>query len=217
MAATRLTMQRWASDLVINPLTSLCSYISAPPTYLAPTVSCAANMHNTEGSSADMTNTSVCGDDVLDCDVAHQSQVSAHLSSSLAITCESLGPVVSHHIDARTFLLQVFVIVFVSWSWQGQNSTIIHRFHDHPPLVPQISHCHQRQLHTSISASLVVVDRPWNTRALLGPFRVNCSNGGSTAYGADNGRAECTSTVDGKRGGAVVSAGLGGAIGTNYW
>ena len=35
MAATSLTTRRWASDLVINPLTSLCSSISAPPTYLA--------------------------------------------------------------------------------------------------------------------------------------------------------------------------------------
>ena len=32
-----------------------------------------------EGLSADITNTSACGDDVLDCDVAHQSHVSAHL------------------------------------------------------------------------------------------------------------------------------------------
>ena len=63
------------------------------------------------------------------------------------------------------------------------NSTIIHRFHDHPqPLVPQISHCHLRHLHTSFSflsslvteLLLVVVDRPWNIRVLLGPFRVNC-------------------------------------------
>ena len=60
------------------------------------------------------------------------------------------------------------------------NSTIIHRLQDHPyPLVPKISHCHQRHLHTSISYSsslvaelLVVVDFPWNTRVLLGPFRV---------------------------------------------
>ena len=37
MAATSLTTQRWASDLVINPLTSLCSSISVPLTCLAPT------------------------------------------------------------------------------------------------------------------------------------------------------------------------------------
>ena len=30
MAATSLTTQRWASDLVIDPLTSLCSCISVP-------------------------------------------------------------------------------------------------------------------------------------------------------------------------------------------
>ena len=46
---------------------------------------------NKEGLSADTTNTSVCGDDVLDCDVVHQSHVSAHLFPSLPITCESLG------------------------------------------------------------------------------------------------------------------------------
>ena len=66
---------------------------------------------------------------------------------------------------------------------ESMNSTILHRFLDHPwPLVPKISHCHQRHLHTSISYSsslvaellLVVVDRPWNIRVLLGPFRVDC-------------------------------------------
>ena len=36
-------------------------------------------------------NTSVCGDDVLDRDVAHQSHVSAHLFPSSSITCESPG------------------------------------------------------------------------------------------------------------------------------
>ena len=48
MAATSLTTQCWASDLVINLLTSLCSYISVPPICLAPPASCAANMHNKE-------------------------------------------------------------------------------------------------------------------------------------------------------------------------
>ena len=67
--------------LGFGPLTFLCFSISAPPTYLAPTASCAVNMRNKEGLSADIT-------DVLDCDVAH---VSAHLSHSLPITCESLG------------------------------------------------------------------------------------------------------------------------------
>ena len=75
----------------------------------------------------------------------------------------------------------------------------------HSHLCPKSSHGHQRHLHTSISHSsslvaellLVVVERPWNIRVLLGPFRVNCLNGGSTAHGAGNSRAECTSTVDG--------------------
>ena len=49
------------------------------------------SMRNKEGLSADITNTSVCGDDGLDCDVAHQSHVSAHLFPFLSITCESLG------------------------------------------------------------------------------------------------------------------------------
>ena len=57
MAATSLTMQRCASDLVINPLTSLCSYISVPPTCLAPTASCGANMHNKEEWNASLRRT----------------------------------------------------------------------------------------------------------------------------------------------------------------
>ena len=77
MAATSLTMQRLASDLVINLLTSLCSYISAPPICLAPAASCAANMHNKEEWNAGITNTSVCGDDVLDRDPVRQGHVSA--------------------------------------------------------------------------------------------------------------------------------------------
>ena len=79
------------SPSLSKPLTFLCFSISAPPTYLAPTASCAVSMRNKEGLSADTTNTSVCGDDVLDCDVAHQSHVSAHLFPSSPITCESLG------------------------------------------------------------------------------------------------------------------------------
>ena len=58
-AATSLTTQRWASYLVIKPLTFLCSYISVPLTYLAPTASCAVNMRNKESLSADISNTSV--------------------------------------------------------------------------------------------------------------------------------------------------------------
>ena len=41
-------------------------------------------MRNKEGLRTDITNTSVRGDDVLDCDVADQSHVSAHLFSFLA-------------------------------------------------------------------------------------------------------------------------------------
>ena len=59
MAATSLTVQRLASDLVINPLTSLCSYISEPPICLAPPASCAANMHNKEKWNASITNMTV--------------------------------------------------------------------------------------------------------------------------------------------------------------
>ena len=91
MAATSLTMQRLALDLVINPLTFLCFSSFAPPTYQAPTASGAVSKRNKEGLSAAITNTSVRGDDVLDCDVAHQSHVSAHLFPSLLTTCESLG------------------------------------------------------------------------------------------------------------------------------
>ena len=68
MAATSLTMQRWASDFVINPLTCLCSYISVPPTCLAPTASCAANVHNKEEWNAGITNMTVRGEDVHDRD-----------------------------------------------------------------------------------------------------------------------------------------------------
>ena len=59
MAATSLTTQRWVGDLVINPLTSLCSHIFVPPTCLVPTASCAANMHNKEEWNAGITNMTV--------------------------------------------------------------------------------------------------------------------------------------------------------------
>ena len=85
-AATSTTTPSLASDSEIKRLTFLFSSISALPTYLAPTASCAVNKRNKEGLSADMANTSVCGDDVLDGDVAHQSHVSAHLVPSLPFT-----------------------------------------------------------------------------------------------------------------------------------
>ena len=74
-AATNSITLHLALDPEIKPLTFLCFSTFAPPTYLAPTASCAVSKHNKEGLSADMTNTSGCGDDVLDCDVAHQSHV----------------------------------------------------------------------------------------------------------------------------------------------
>ena len=88
-AATNSITLHLALDPEIKPLTFLCFSTFAPPTCLAPTASCAVSKHNKEGLSADKTNTSECGDDVLDCDVAHQSHVSAHLFPSLPITCES--------------------------------------------------------------------------------------------------------------------------------
>ena len=77
MAATSLTMQRLASDLVINTLTSLCSYISAPPICLAPLASCAANMHNKEEWNAGITNITAREGDEHDCDPVRQGHVSA--------------------------------------------------------------------------------------------------------------------------------------------
>ena len=91
MAATSLTTQRWASDLVIKPLTFLCSYISAPLTFLAPTASCATNMHNKEGWNASITNMTVREEDVHDRDPVSQSHVSAFLFTPSAVTCESLA------------------------------------------------------------------------------------------------------------------------------
>ena len=91
MAATSLTTQRWASDLVINPLTSLCSYISVPPTYLAPAASCATNMRNKEEWNAGIADTTVCGNDVLDRDVAYQGHVSAYLFTPSAVARESFA------------------------------------------------------------------------------------------------------------------------------
>ena len=66
---------------------------------------------------------------------------------------------------------------------ESMDSTIIHRFHDHPqPLVPKnqplstatFAHVNFIFLIVGSGALLVVVDRPWSTRVLLGPSRVNC-------------------------------------------
>ena len=89
MAATSLTMQRLASDLVINPLTSLCSSISAPPISLAPPAPCAANMHNREEWNAGITNMTVREGDVHDCDPVRQGHVSAFLVTSSEFARES--------------------------------------------------------------------------------------------------------------------------------
>ena len=57
----------------------------------SPTASRAVNMRNKEGLSANTIDRSEGRDDVLDRDVVHQSYVSAHLTTSLTITSESLG------------------------------------------------------------------------------------------------------------------------------
>ena len=90
MAATSLTMQRLASDLVINPLTSLCSYISVPPICLAPPA-CAANMHNKEKWNAGIINMTVREEDVHDCDPVRQGHASAFLVASSEFARESLA------------------------------------------------------------------------------------------------------------------------------
>ena len=91
MAATSLTMQRLASDLVINPLTSLCFYISVPPICLAPLASCAANMHKKAEWNAGITNMTVREGDVHDCDPVRQGHVSAFLVTSSEFARESLA------------------------------------------------------------------------------------------------------------------------------
>ena len=91
MAATSLTTQRGASDLVINPLTSLCSYISVPLTCLAPTASCAANMHNKEERNAGNTNMSVREEDVHDRNPVRQGHVSAFPFTLFAVASESFA------------------------------------------------------------------------------------------------------------------------------
>ena len=111
--ATNAITPHLGLDLVIKPLTLLCFFISAPPTYLATTASCAVKMRKKEGLSADRTNTSVWRDDALDCDVACQSHESAHLFPSSPITCESLVSQLFHTTLTLGLLLKVFVFVFV--------------------------------------------------------------------------------------------------------
>ena len=91
MAPASLTMQRWAADLVINPLTSLCSYISVPPTCLAPTASCAASMHSKEEWNAGITSMTVREEDVHDLDPVRQGHVSAFPFAPSAVARESFA------------------------------------------------------------------------------------------------------------------------------
>ena len=91
MAAASLATQRWASDLVINLLTSLCSFISVPLISLAPTAPCAANVHNKEVWNADITNMTVRGEDVHDRDPVRQGHVSAFLFTPSAVARESVA------------------------------------------------------------------------------------------------------------------------------
>ena len=91
MADASVITQRLASDLVTKPLTFLCSCIFVPLTYLTPTASCAANMHDKEGWNAGITNTTVCEDDVHERDPAYQSHMSVYLFTPSAVTSESLA------------------------------------------------------------------------------------------------------------------------------
>ena len=115
-AATNSTTLHLALDPEIKPPTFLCFSTFAPPTYLAPTASCAVSKRNKEGLNADITNTSVCEDEVLDCDVAHQSHVSGLFFPSLPINCESLGASCFASHRRSDVLLQVSVSVSVSVS-----------------------------------------------------------------------------------------------------
>ena len=112
-AATNSITLHLASDLVINLLTFLCSRISVPPTCLAPTASCAANMHNKEEWNAGITNMTVCEEDVHDRDPVRHGPVSASLFTPSAVAHESfasqlcLSTAVTHGRFASTLCLSV--------------------------------------------------------------------------------------------------------------
>ena len=91
MAATSMITQRLASDPEIKLLTFLFFSTFAPPTYLVPTASCAANMHNKEEWNASITNMTVREEDVHDCDPVRQGHVSALLVTSSEFARESLA------------------------------------------------------------------------------------------------------------------------------
>ena len=89
-AATGTTTPSLALNPVTKQLTFLFSSISAPPTYLAPTASCAVNTRSKDGLSANTTDRSEGRDYVVHRDVVYQDHVSAHLSTSSAVASESL-------------------------------------------------------------------------------------------------------------------------------
>ena len=109
-----LSLSLCLSVSVSNLLISLCSSIFAIPIFPDPAVSCAVSKHNKEGLSSNITNSSVRGDDVLDCDVAHHSHVSARLFPSLPFTCESLGTSCFASHRRSDVLVEVSVSVSVS-------------------------------------------------------------------------------------------------------
>ena len=74
-----------------QPLTSLCSCIFVPQTCLAPTASCAANMHNKEEWNAGIKNMTVREEDVHDRDPVRQGHVSAFLFTPSAVACDSFA------------------------------------------------------------------------------------------------------------------------------
>ena len=83
MAATSLTTQRWASDLVINPLTSFV-FLHLRTTNLPGPDSIIRSEHaqqreNKNASDASITNMTVREEDVHDRDPVHQSHVSASI------------------------------------------------------------------------------------------------------------------------------------------
>ena len=104
MVATNMITQRLASDPEIKPLTFLFFSTFAPPTYLVPTASCAANMHYKEEWNASITNMTVREEDVHDCDPVRQGHESALLVTSSEFARESLAGQVlfTHRIDAWT-------------------------------------------------------------------------------------------------------------------
>ena len=112
--------------------------------------------------------------------VLHPRSVCGACWSSLALPIWVC--VFSHFVLVRTLVIvPENRVAMAPRDWEeSMNSTIIHSFHVHSePLVPKISQCHQRHLHTSspyssslVAELLVVVDFPWNTRVLPGPFRV---------------------------------------------